>query len=259
MSILDYFEATEKGYLLIKLKPKQRAIFLSKLPTRYRKCYITDTRIEELLSAHKKKLAAKEIIHSKIPDPGSVMAGEFGEITSYFALKGKYLPLKLIGPPKWRWKIDRNKALMFTDIVMFHRNITPSEKDLIVLAEVKTKSTKQNRNPIQEALDGLQKDYVSRLARTLSWLRDIFISVEPNTEKIEYLDRFINSQEDKYGKYSKHYKAVAVIDSSFLDGALKDDMEDPDVDGDCEVVVIAIDDLKDLYESVYNAMPETYE
>lgn len=258
MSILDFFEKTNNGYLILKLKAEQRDAFLSIIPQEYRKCYITDKKIEELLSTHSGKVSAKKIIQSKIPDPGSVMAGEFGEITAYFVLMGKYLPLKLFAPKKWRWKIDRNKALPFTDIIMFHINKKPSDEDLIMSAEVKTKSTKHTKNPIQQAVKGVQNDNISRLARTLRWLKDIHTSVEPNPVKIEYLDRLINSQEDKYGKYTKHFKAVAVIDSSFLDNDLKEEIEDPDMDGDFEIIVISIDTLKEVYEDTYKEMLKNY-
>jgi len=259
MSILSYFDHVNNGCFILKLQPKERDAFLSKLPNKYRKCYITDQKIEELLSRHNGNISAKKIIQSKIPDPGSVMAGDFGEITAYFILKGKYLPIKLFGPKKWRWKNDRNKALLFTDVIMFDRNDTPSEKDLVVLAEVKTKSTKRTKNPIQQAIEGVQKDYVSRFARTLIWLKDIYTSVAPNAARIEYLDRFINSQEDKYGKYTKHFKAVAIIDSSFLDNDLEENIEDLEIEDDFEVIVISIDDLKTAYESTYKTMLQTYE
>lgn len=258
MSILVYFDQTNTGRLILKLKSEERDAFLSKIPQEYRRCYITDKKIEEVLSTHKGKVSSKEIIQSKIPDPGSVMAGEFGEITAYFVLKGKYLPLNLLGPKKWQWKIDRNKAIPFTDVIMFHRNKKPSNEDLIALAEVKTKSTKHTKNPIQQAIEGVRKDHISRLARTLSWLKDIYTGVTPNPAKIEYLDRFINSQEDKYGKYTKHFKAVAVIDSSFLDNDLKEKIKDPDIDGDFEIIIVSLDTLKEVYEDTYKAMLETY-
>lgn len=258
MSILGHFEKTNNGYLILKLGTEERYAFLSKIPQEYRICYITDKKIEEVFLAHKGAVSSKEIIRSKIPDPGSIMAGEFGEITAYFILKGKYLPLKLIGPKKWQWKIDRNKALPFTDVIMFHRNKKPSNEDLLMSAEVKTKATKQTKNPILQAIEGVQKDNISRLARTLRWLKDIYTGVDPDPAKIEYLDRFINSQEDKYGKYTKHFKAVAVLDSSFLDDDLKEKIEDPEIDGDFEIIVVSIDALKEVYEDTYKAMLEKH-
>lgn len=142
---------------------------------------------------------------------------------------------------------------------MFHRNKKPSNEDLLMSAEVKTKSTKHTKNPIQQAVEGVQKDKISRLARTLSWLKDKYTSVDPNPEKIEYLDRFINSQEDKYGKYTKHFKAVAVIDSSFLDNDLKEKIKVPDIDGDFEIIIVSLDTLKEVYEDTYKVMLKTYE
>lgn len=259
MNILSYFKKENNVYLIFKLKPEEKDTFMSKLPEEYRKCYITDETLAELLSRHNGKISRNDIIKSKIPDPGSIMAGDFGEITSYFVIKEKYAPKKLTGPKKWRWKNDRTKASPYTDVIFFYKNEKPSKDDLVVAAEVKTKATKNTKNPILEAVNGMGKNYISKLAKTFAWLKNIYTTVEPDTNKIEELDRFINSQENHYGKYTKHFKAVAVIDSSFLDNDQKENVENPQIDGDgdFEIVVISLKDLKEMYESVYAAMLET--
>ncbi|MEK6834401.1 MAG: hypothetical protein AABY31_02830, partial [Thermoproteota archaeon] len=60
-------------------------------------------------------------------------------------------------------------------------------------------------------------------------------------------------------KYTKHFKAVAVIDSSFLDNDLKEKIKVPDIDGDFEIIIVSLDTLKEVYEDTYKVMLKTYE
>ena len=263
MELLKHFVQEADKYFIFKLKDKEIDEFLSKLPIEYRKCYITDEKIDEILQGHKKKannpriqITTKEIIQNKIPDPGSVMAGDFGEITSYFMLREKYLPKKMFDPRKWSWKTDRNKAMHHSDVILFHKNLKVSKDDLVVIAETKVKATATRRNPIQDAVDGINKDYTSRLAKTLTWLKEIYTTIEPDSNKIEFLDRFINSQENKYGEYTKHFKAIAIIDNSFLNNELASKIDDPKIDN-LEIIIISIKNLKNTYEFTYRKMTES--
>lgn len=256
MEIIKHFKEENSGCCILRLKKKERESFLKKLPPTYRKCYITDKKIEELLLKLNKAKTAKEIIESTLPDKGNVMSGEFGEITSYYILLEKYLPLKLLGPKKWRWKNDRNKPIQYSDIVLFYRNKRPSKDDLLVVAETKAKATSSTSNPILAAVDGIKKDYVSRLAKTLVWLRERYTVTESNLAKLEYLDRFINSQEEQYGEYTKYFKAIAVVDASFLDNELSVDIEELKIGHNFDIIVISIDELKKAYETTYEKMKE---
>ena len=128
---------------------------------------------------------------------------------------------------------------------------------MIVVAETKAKATSSANNPILSAVDGIKKDYVSRLAKTLVWLKERYILTEPNSAKIEYLDRFINSQDEQYGEYTKHFKAIAVVDASFLDNELSVTIEEPKIGHNFEIIVISIDELKKAYETTYGKMKES--
>jgi len=259
MKILEHFNITQLeadiDCVLLKLNSEEKDIFLSKLPDDFRKCYVTDKKLKNNIS--KLRLSKKEIIQSYIPKPGNVMSGEFGEIISYFLLKEKYLPLELRGPKKWRSKIDSERPIQYSDIVLFYKKDAskPSKDDLIVTAESKMKATRDTRNhPIQNALNGSIDDSTRRLAITLTWLRERAIK-KSKQNNIDYLDRFIKPV--AFGAYKKDFKAIAIIDMRLLDDEIEKDLDTDNCVDDLELIIITMDNLKAIYEETYQSIPET--
>ncbi len=118
----------------------------------------------------------------------------------------------------------------------------------MICAEVKQKATAGHRYmPIEAAVQSLSDDRVGRLGRSLTWLREKAIDQE-TANSIRLLDRFTI---DPRIEYLKHFKAVAIIDRDLLDEEICRDIELPTQGRDFEVVVIGINDLKTLYETVY--------
>lgn len=169
----------------------------------------------------------------------------------YFYHASKALPLTAFGPKKWRLKQDRTKPAPYSDTVQFIFNSwpTPSENDVVMCAEVKTKSTPGVSNPIVSAIEDCQKDRTSRLAKTLVWLKErALIDGLGNTE-IAHLDRFIHSTDSL--SYKKEFRAVAVICSSLVANELANA---PTVKPhDYDLVIISIPQLHSLYNAVYLA------
>ena len=96
MKILRHFKINQHEYdidcCIYNLNNKERRTFLSKLPNSFRRSYVSDIKLNKQIS--KLDLKKEEIISEYIPDPGSTMAGEFGEIISYLLIKERYLPLQ---------------------------------------------------------------------------------------------------------------------------------------------------------------------
>ena len=200
----------------------------------------------------------EEILSVLIPDAGSVRAGEFAEIFSYLILVESHPELSLNGPKKWRWKDDRNKAALKTDIVLFNCVVgKPSPTDILIAGEAKAKATKSKTwEPIASAIDGSQIDYTGRLAKTLVWLREKAIKHVDHIERAK-LERFIKSDEPANGPYVKKFKAIAVMDENFVAEELSKLVEaipDPH-----EVLIVAIKNMKDFYQHVYSNIPKSFD
>lgn len=65
---------------------------------------------------------------------------------------------------------------------------------------------------------------------------------------IPLLDRFIKISDVSYKKY---FKAVAIIDRTLLNEELMRDIQLPAQDDEFEVVVLGVQNLKALYETVF--------
>lgn len=211
-------------------------------------CYITkntlDRRIKET------GLSASEILKNKIPDPGNVMAGDFGEIlTLYYLGNDRTEDVKKV--KKWRYKQDRKKPAPHTDVIILSREKTDnaSVNDFVICAESKVKSTNSKSEPIKNSIIGYESDKTGRLARTLVWLKEKAIENEKSST-IDFIRRFTDDLLDT--SFNKYYRAVAIIDREYLDEELSAPLGLPHQSDEFEVIVIGINDLKNLYETCFS-------
>jgi hypothetical protein len=244
-----FVESQQNPRVLVRVTKADPNRWACELSEAIRRCYISDAMVES--NAQARGASQIEIVMSKMPDPGSVMAGDFGEIVTYLYHAAQAHPKVLSGPKKWRLKQDRLKPAPHSDVVHFHLPDwpTPSTEDAIYCSEVKTKSTPGQSEPIDEAVNGCTKDRVSRLARTLTWLRERALTENIGNVTLEQLKRFINATE--YPPAQRHFYAVAVICESLVNDELK---RTAAVSGpECTVVVVVISDLKLMYMTAFNA------
>lgn len=264
MKLLNHFDEEKKGFVVLNLKDAEWDEFVSKLPTEYKSCYITD---EDLQNRITNFSSSKEKEFSELlPDAGNIMSGDFGEILSYFLFKEKHIKQKVDGPKKWRWKQEKNVAAPYTDVILFSvkKLSEPSSEDLLISVESKMKSTaSKDYHPIQNAIDGAEKDYVSRMASSLSWLRKKYkdeslkagASIEESVRLVGVLERFIKSE--TIGEYTKELKAIAFVDKTFLNDEIKKGVTMPSINGtNLEIVVVSVKDLQKAYQKVFEEIPK---
>lgn len=208
-------------------------------------CYITQATLQARVKATGQ--SASEILANKLPDAGSVMSGDFGEIFTLLFL-GSQRAEKVALIKKWRYKQDRKKPAPHSDVVVLFREFADksSKNDFVLSAESKQKATKGAFAPIENAVAGLTLDQTGRLARTLTWLREKAID-QDTKEEIALVERFTH---DLSVTYAKHYKAVAIVDRELLDGELTR-QPSPTINDTFELVVIGIKNLKEFYETVF--------
>ncbi|GJM05807.1 MAG: hypothetical protein DHS20C09_18030 [marine bacterium B5-7] len=229
------------------LSIEKTALFEEFLVSNIPNCYITN----EQLAARMKATGstASQILQNKIPDPGNVMAGDFGEVTTLFFLGSERNEI-VNHIMKWQYKQDRTKAAPHSDVVILHREDAEqaSTNDFVICAESKLKSTNSTFSPIESSIVGYKSDKTGRLARTLVWLKEKEID-HGNLESIAFIERFTDEHLDT--EYSKYFRAVAIIDRSFIDAELSKVLELPDQNDEFEIIVLGISDLKVLYERTY--------
>lgn len=214
-----------------------------------RRCYATDDLVAERSQAT--GLAKVDIVRAKLPDAGSTMAGDFGEIISYIYLAGEAFPQRAVGPKKWRLKQDRTKPAPLSDVLHFVLPDwpMPGTQDALLCAEVKTKSTRGESAPIQSAIDDCAKDRTGRLARTLAWLKERAIGEDLGAVTIDQLNRFIQAVD--HPPCEKRFHAVAVICSTLLAEEIEAAPMQPSPE--YRLIVISVPQLRDTYTSVYQS------
>jgi hypothetical protein len=249
-TILPWFTTgPATGYTRVSVPPGHSITWPVLMENAVRRAYISDERLEEIALAN--GIARAAVLATKLPGPGSVMSGDFGEIVGYIylaAVNGG----AIVGPKRWRLKEDRTKSAPYSDVVQFvlPHWPDPSADDSLVCAEVKAKATPGSWAPLGAAVTGMNKDRTSRLSKTLVWLRERAISADIGAVTITQLDRFIHATE--FPPYRRRFSAIGVICSDLVDHELEG-FAPPTLPADCALIVIDVPHLRETYTAVYEA------
>lgn len=243
----------QSPYVLTRVSDEDAATWADTLGVPVRRCYIDD----DLLETREQETGRprSEIVAAKLPDRGSTMAGDFGEILAYLYHAAVEPGVELIGPKKWRLKQDRTKPAPYSDVVHFVLPHWPqsSTEGRILCSEVKTKSTAGGPSPISSAVADCEKDRTSRLAKTLVWLKERALHEDLRTTTVAHLERFTKAID--HPEAQKQFRAVAVVCADLVDGELADAPDEQPAE--YTVVVIAVPNLKRRYEEVFDAVHAT--
>lgn len=249
-----FAEIANQHFLFIQIDDTHIQTWAGALGVPLRRCYISDYKLEERSSAT--GLSRERVLSSKLPDPGSIMSGDFAEFLTYIFHAAREDHRLVISPEKWRLKETRTKTAPYSDVVHFVLPTwpAPSAQDVLICSEVKGKATRDPRySPINRAIEGMNEDRTSRLAKTLTWLRDKAISEGVEGVSIEQLERFINATD--FPAATKKFNAVAVICSTLVNDELLDVPTDPIVG--FNLIVISVANLYNAYMSVFESAKQS--
>lgn len=236
-------------FALIKIDAEDAATFADRLGVPVRRCYISDPSLQARIA--ETSMSARTIVGAKLPDRGSTMAGDFGEILTALFHAASEHPGVVLDSKKWRLKQDRAKPAPGSDVVQMILPQWPaaSADDRIICAEVKTKSTNGSSMPIASAIADSEKDSSRRFVKTLNWLKERAIDTGLSSISIEQLDRFIHPADHPEAK--REFRAVAVICASLVADELVGIV--PPSTSERALIVISVPDLKETYERVFDA------
>lgn len=246
----EVFSTTQNTpFTVIEIDVEQAAMLADRLGVPVRRCYISDPTLRVRVA--ETSVSARLIVGSKLPDRGSTMAGDFGEILAALFHAASEHPGVVLDPKKWRLKQDRTKPAPGSDVVQMILPHWPaaSTDDRIICAEVKTKSTPGGSTPIESAIADSKKDSSRRFVKTLNWLKERAIDTGFSTVSIEQLDRFIHPVD--HPEATRDFRAVAVICASLVADELVGVVPPPP--NERALIVISVPDLKVNYERVFDA------
>jgi hypothetical protein len=253
--VLSWFAAQQgQQYTLVSVSPAVVATWAVVLRDAFRRAYISDQLLDQRAEVTQSPRAA--ILAAKLPNTGSVMSGDFGEIVGYLYLGAQPQGGVPIGPKRWRLKQDRTKSAPFTDVVQFILPQWPvaSDADRVVCAEVKAKATASTFRPIGDAIAGSQLDSTSRLSRTFVWLRErSLLGDDIGAITLPQLQRFIDATD--FPPYARQFHAIAVICTSLIANELT--FVPTTIPQNCALVILSIPNLRETYTAVYQAVQDS--
>ena len=248
----------ESPYIFVRVSNEHADGLANSICHAVRRSYLSDHLLRERVQALEEELNGTpeerqaQVINSKLPDAGSTMSGDFGEILVYCYQAAKAHPQVAFGPKKWRFKQDRTKPAPLSDVVQFILPTwpTPSAVDVILCAEVKAKATDGTSSPIEKAIEDCAKDRTSRLLRTLLWLKERAMGENLGSVQLAHLNRFINAND--HPTATKRFQAVAVVCSSLVNTELS--KAPAEASPEYTLVVISVPNLHAVYTAIFDAV-----
>ncbi|RNM12225.1 DUF1837 domain-containing protein [Nocardioides pocheonensis] len=246
-----FIETLNDPYVVVMILDDKTAAWSELLGVPARRCYIADATLQAIVDD--KKLPFETVVEAVLPDKGSVMAGDYGEIVGAIYLAST-ITGDVLEPKMWRLKSRRTRASEGSDIVQFQlpQWPVPSDQDVVLCAEVKTKSTNGSSTPVADAIADSRKDRESRLAKTLLWLKERAILGHLGTVQLDHIERFVKATDHPQATYE--FRAVVVLSSELVDAELAG-VTVPHL-GECTLVVISVPDLKANYEKLFEVLLE---
>ncbi|MFZ4895048.1 Hachiman antiphage defense system protein HamA [Plantibacter sp. Mn2098] len=247
-----FVSVQDDPYVIIEISDEAALELRRILPTPFRQLYVSDDELDRVhLSS---QIPKNELVRLKLPDPGSTMSGDFGEMLTAVMQGALAHPLEVIDPKKWRYKQDRIAPAPKSDVVQFILPAWPdsSDQDRLICSEVKAKALKGTSNPVTSAIEHSKKDQDGRLALTLSWLRERAIFHEENEMALQ-LSRFIKA--DSHPEAAYEYRAVAVISADLVPDETSAITKE--IIGDAVLIVVSVPNMKKTYSEVFDAIAET--
>lgn len=241
-----FADETRLPYVRVSVKKEHSRRWPELLKQAIRKCYLSDELLRAAIANGK---VEAEVIASRLPDPGAVMAGDFGEIVGFLYQAAKVQPNRAYGPKKWRLKQDRKKPAPHSDVVQFVLPEWPrgGASDEIHCAEVKVKSTDGDSDPIETSIAGSAKDRASRLSATLEWLSDRSQTEDLGEVTPAMINRFRKPTE--YPAARKHFRAMVVICASLIEREIAS--AKTLTPAHCELVIVVVPDLYQVYSDAF--------
>ena len=242
------------------------AQFVNECLVPFREAYIKEEKLNEIIADF--GTTRQQEITERLPKKADVVAGDFGEILTYYLATEIWHPDATVCPMKWRMKDKKNAASPYTDVVIFRGDEDNAKPDDAMYSfEAKVRSTVpsglyQNKSGYKagkeqcvfiDAVMDADKDRISRAAESIQYLLTRCKDLEL---KAEYKRLYRYADPYNTVTYQKLFTAVAIIDSEFTSKQFSKIPADLfTVYPDIRVLFVPIKKLKALYESVFAQLP----
>lgn len=272
MAFIDTYFKEDKityaahGITAYRFDDSLTAQFVSECLVPFREAYIKEEKLVEIVNVF--GTTRKQEIQERLPKTADVVAGDFGEILTYYLATQLWHTEATVCPMKWRLKDKKDAASPYTDVIVFKADPDGANADDTMFSfEAKVRSTApagfyDNKSGYKagkrqcvfvDAVLDADKDKVSRAAESINYLltrcKDLGL-------KAEYAQIFRFAEPYNTVTFKKLFTAVAIVDSTFTDKQFERLPADlfamyPNI----RVFFVPVKDLKALYETVYAQLP----
>ncbi len=255
------------GIVAYEFDDSQRANFISDCLVPFREAYINEEKLVQIVKDFGTK--RRDEIDERLPKKPDVVAGDFGEILTYYFAKEVLRTDATFFPMKWRLKDKKDAASPYTDVIVFKLDPNgASPQDAMYTYEVKLRAgapygsysaTKgylagKKQCVFIDAVVDAYKDHVSRAGESILYLRTRCkdLGLKDEYEKIKRFTKPFCTV-----KFVKECSAVAIVDSSFKDKQIDKIPSDllKTFKKIKNVFFVPIKDLQKLYQAVFAQLP----
>ena len=143
----DYFKLDNtlyptKGLQFYVFDNSRCSDFITDCLIPFREAYIADEALNQIVVRFGTN--KEDEIRERLPAPGDVMSGDFGEILTFYLACQIWSPNVNVFPMKWRFKDKKKAPSNYTDVILFELSdyTQPSSNDALITYEVKTRASK---------------------------------------------------------------------------------------------------------------------
>lgn len=231
--------------------------FVKECVDRFRKAYVSDEKINKILSSSKTS-TRNDIIGRRLPTEIRNKAGDFGEILSFYLWTETWATDANILPMKWRWKEHPDMPSHLVDVILLKRvdpdNASTEDKMYTVESKVWTSRVPGDHSSLTQALEDAVTDDVERAAKAIPYLVLQY-------ERDEEYD--LSEQVKRFGdpvdvSYQKKHCAIAIVESEQIDLHLGNfDRSLHKVHKHIPVYYLPVSGLRQIYLDLYNEIPNS--
>ena len=230
--------------------------FIQDCAQRFREAYISNEKIDKII-ANSKNATRKDAIVRRLPTQTNNIAGDFGEILSYYLWTETFATDTNIRPMKTRWKEHPDSPSHLVDVILLRRidanNASPDDKMYTIESKVWTSPIGKDHSSLTDALNGAIKDRAERAAKTIPYL---VLQYERDD------DYTIANQVKRFGDpvnnpYLKEHFAIAIVESSQANTHIKNfDKVLQAANTNIPVYLLPIADLRNIYNTLFLNIPQ---
>ncbi len=217
-------------------------------------CYIEKEHLANL--ARMNNRTEEDMLKEILPDKAYLQSGDFGEIFCRSVLQ-EWNDKPIIPTERWRNRSIKNDTVRGTDLVGYViSGNEPSEDDVLVFSEVKTRERGGDEEVVKKAYEGVLKDNTTRLANSLCLLQHSLL----RDGKEEEADKFARFSSPYDNPYKKRLIACVVHNAqNWKDEYLQVLPEKHDLPDELLVVVINFADLSKWIDDFYGVAVAEHE